>query len=151
MKKHIERKFFLNLAYAFLPAAILFIFTACQSDSTDTDTVNNLIGTWNQSTRIIDGTTSTKDSTRLLLQINSNNICVLCDSTAASVKTKTIVKRSGWSYNSGLFNLAVDMPASWKVTTGSATLVMERSDFKTDGTIAKTVLTFKRVTNIDIK
>jgi hypothetical protein len=151
MKNPIERKLFRIMAYAFFPTVIALFFSACKADTTDADTINSFVGTWNQTTRIINGATSSKDSTRLLFQINSNNICLLCDSTAASVKAKTIVKRSGWSYNSGLLNLAIDMPASWKVTTDASTLNLERTDFKTDGTISKTVLIFTRVANIDIK
>ena len=151
MKNPIERAFFRILAYAFLPLACTLMFTACESDTTDTDTIKNLIGTWSQTSRSIDGTLSIKDSTRLLFQINSNNICVLCDSSAASVKAKTIVKRSGWNYNSGLFNLAIDMPASWIARPGATTLTLERSDFKTDGSVSKTILTFTRVATIDIK
>lgn len=151
MKNPIERKIFRILAYAFLPCAFAVLFSSCESDTTDSDAIDKLIGTWSQTSRTIDGTTTVKDSTRLLLQINSNNICVLCDSTAPSVKAKTIVKRSGWSYNAGLFNLAIDMPASWTATSTATTIQLERSDFKTDGTISKTVLSFTRVASIDIK
>ena len=151
MKNPIEGAFFRILASAFLPVAFAFLLSACESDSTEADTTKNLIGTWHQSSRAIDGISAVKDSTRLLIQINSDNICVLCDSSAASVKTKTIVKRSGWSYNSGLFNLAIDMPASWIAKPDATTLTLERSDFKSDGTILKTVLTYTRVASIEIK
>lgn len=151
MKNPIGRNYFRLTIHALLSAVIVTLFAACKTDSTDTDMVSNLIGTWNQQNRTVDGTNTLKDSTRLLLQINANKICILCDSTNSSVKANTIVKRSGWSYEAGLFNLAIDMPASWTVTTSSSTLQMERFDFKSDGTISRTVLQYKRVGSIEIK
>lgn len=150
MKYSIGRSFFRLMVYALLSAAIPLLLSACQTEDAEFESITNLVGTWNQSSRTVNGINATKDSTRLLLQINANYICILCDSTAASVKANAIVKRSGWSYNSGLFNLAVDMPAAWTATPSSSTLIMERSDFKLDGTISKTVLQFNRVDHIDI-
>jgi hypothetical protein len=85
------------------------------------------------------------------MQINKDNICVLCDSSKIAVKAKTILKRSGWSYTGGLFNLAIDLPASWKPVADAATLTLERVDFKPDGALRKTRLTFKRVADMEIK
>jgi len=150
MKHSIGRSFFRLMAYALLTLAAPSFFSSCQTDTTEADTISNLVGTWNQSSRTVDGTVSIKDSTRLLLQINANFICILCDSTAASIKANTIVKRSGWSYNSGMFNLAVDMPVAWTASPNTTTLLLERFDFKLDGTISKTVLQYNRVDHIAI-
>jgi len=148
MKIHVERKIFCMMAFAFLPLLFL-ILPACQDDSADTGVVEKLIGTWHQTARTVDGTAVTKDSTRLLIQVNENNICVLCDSTAAAVLTQKIVSRSGWSYSASLFNLAVDMPASWTVSFNGNDMFLQRNDFKSDGSVSKTKLTYKRVASID--
>jgi len=148
MKIHNERKILCMMAFAFLPLLFL-ILSACQEDSTDTGVTEKITGTWHQTSRVVDGSTVTKDSTRLLIQINENNICVLCDSTAAAVRANTIVSRSGWSYSGDLFNLAVDMPASWAVSFEGNDMSLQRNDFKNDGTVSKTRLTFRRVASIE--
>lgn len=151
MKKSIQKRLFRKSTYAFLPVIIAFLFTACQTNTNEADVQNSIMGTWHQTVRTIDGAAVAKDSTRLLFQINSNNICILCDSTTAAVKAKTIVKRSGWSFTGGTFNLAIDIPAAWQVNSTATELTMDRSDFKTDGTLSKTVLKFTKVANIVIK
>jgi len=150
MKITVESSFFHILLHACLPILIMFIGTSCQSDVVD-DTATKIVGTWHQTSLTKDGVNAVKDSTRLLMQIDATNICVLCDSSAASVKAKTIVKRSGWSYTGGLFNLAIDLPASWKPITDANSLVIERVDFNQAGSISKTTLRFERVSNIDFK
>ena len=150
MKITKERFFFTGLCFVFIPAFLLFLGTSCQKDAID-DTATRLVGTWYQSSRIIDGNQTIKDSTRLLMQINANNICIFCDSTTAALKTKNIIKRSGWDYSGGLFNIAIDLPASWKVVIETNKLSIERADFKADGSISKTILKFDRTANIVIK
>ncbi len=147
MKIAHERNFFQVFLFAFSSFFFIFSGTSCQKDPVN-DTTTKLIGTWHQTARLVGGTSATIDSTRLLMQINANQICVLCDSSALAVKNKTIVSRSGWSFSGGLFNLAVDLPASWKPTFNSNTLILERTDFSTTGSIIKTSLTFQRVPNI---
>lgn len=150
MKINTERYFFQRLLIAYIPLLLLFIGTSCQSEIVD-DTPTKIIGTWHQTSLTKDGIAAVKDSSRLLLQINSNSICVLCDSSKSAVKANSIVKRSGWSYIDGLFNLAVDLPASWKPVVDLNTLSIERVDFNQTGAISKITLTFERVANIDFK
>jgi hypothetical protein len=151
MKKITERKLFLRLLFACLPMLFLFFGTACQKDANTDDTATRLVGTWHQTSKTVDAIVATKDSSRLLMQINENNICILCDSTKAAVKAKTIIKRSGWSYTGGLFNIATDLPASWTPVAETNSLSLERVDFNQDGTLSKTKLTFVRVANLEIK
>lgn len=150
MKITIESFFFHTVLRACFPILFLFIGTSCQTDPVD-DTSTKIIGTWHQTSLTKDGVNAVKDSSRLLMQINATNICVLCDSSTSSVKTNTIVKRSGWSYTGGLFNLAIDLPASWKPIADANSLVIERVDFNQAGSITKTALRFERVSNIDFK
>jgi hypothetical protein len=150
MKTTIERLLFHFLLVACFPILFLFIGTSCKTETVD-ETPVKIIGTWHQTSRVQDGVTTTKDSTRLLIQINANNICVLCDSTTASVNAKTIVKRSGWSYTGGLFNLAVDLPASWTPVVTANDLSIERVDFNQTGTVTRTTLHFTRIANIDFQ
>jgi hypothetical protein len=151
MKKTTERTSFHRLLFGYIPILFLLLGTACEKDAAVDETSTRIIGTWHQTSKTIDDQTSPKDSSRLIMQINKDNICVLCDSSKIAVKAKTIIKRSGWSYTGGLFNLAIDLPASWKPVSDVATLTLERVDFKQDGTLSKTRLTFKRVADMEIK
>lgn len=126
----------------------VFFLTSCDNEPTD-DTASKMIGTWHQQSRSLDGAEILKDSSRLVMQINSNQICVLCDSTTAAVTGNKVVKRSGWSYNGGLFNLAIDIPVSWKPTISTDQLSLEKIEFSQTGTIKRTVLTYKRITDIE--
>lgn len=144
------RKFFQVFLFTFLPLFFLFGVTSCQKEAVD-DTSTKILGTWHQTSKTIDGTPSIKDSTRLLIQIQSAQICILCDSTAKAIKAKTIISRSGWSYTGGLFNLAIDLPASWKPSAEANKLSLERNDFNQNGGITKTTLTFERIANFVIK
>jgi hypothetical protein len=150
MKIKFERQFFHYFLIACSSVFFLFSGMSCQADAVD-DTPTKIVGTWHQTSLTKDGVATVKDSSRLLLQINSNSICVLCDSTKSAVKAKTVVKRSGWSYTAGLFNLAVDLPAAWKPIVDTNTLSIERVDFNQSGAIYKTTLKFERVANIDFK
>lgn len=150
MKRTYERPLFHFIFATCFPLLILFIGTGCQSETID-DTSTKLVGTWYQTSKLKDETPTTKDSTRLLMQINATNICVLCDSSAAAIKAKTVVKRSGWNYTGGLFNLAVDLPASWTPQVTANELSLERVDFNQAGAITKTTIRFVRTANIDFK
>ena len=150
MKITHERKFFQIFLFGFLPLFFLLGFVSCQKDTAD-DMSTKMVGTWHQTSQLKDGIPIQKDSSRLLIQIQATQICILCDSSARAVKAKTIITRSGWSYTGGLFNLAIDLPASWKPVTNVNTLSIERSDFNQTGGITKTTLTFERVPNLDIK
>lgn len=151
MKNISERTFFHRLLFSCIPILLLFLGTACEKDADDDDVATQIVGTWHQTSQTKDDLSAPKDSSRLLLQINADNICILCDSSSVAVKANTIVKRSGWSLTGGLFNLAIDLPASWKPVAEPNTLTLERLDFKQDGTLSKTRLTFERVANLEIK
>jgi hypothetical protein len=135
---------------AFTLILLALLNTACEKESSEYD-VTPLIGTWHQTSRTIDGTPATKDSTHLILQMNSNNICIICDSSSTAQKAKSIVKRSGWSYSGGLLNIAVDLPASYTATTGANTLSLERIDFNQQGNITRTVINFESTANIEFE
>jgi enolase len=151
MKNTTERTLFHRLLFSCIPVLFLFLGSACQKDSEVDDTTTKIIGTWQQTSQSKDDILTAKDSTRLLMQINADQICILCDSTAVAVKAKTIIKRSGWSYTGGLFNLAIDLPASYKPVTDANTLTLERVDFNQSGVLVKTTLKFNRVANLEIK
>ncbi len=133
--------------------ALMFIVlgSACQEDNLIDEAVAPLIGTWHQTSRQVDGASATKDSTRLVMRINDNNICLMCDSTKAAITAKSIIKRSGWSYSGGLLNIAIDLPAAWYPVTGTNTLTIDRFDFDKSGNITKTTLNFERISDIDIE
>lgn len=150
MKINHERKFFQFILFASLSLLFMVGANSCQKDAVDTMSTK-IVGTWHQTSKTIDGIPALKDSTRLLIQINTTQICILCDSTAKAIKAKTIISRSGWSYTGGLLNIAIDLPASWKPVVDANVLSIERSDFNQTGGITKTTLTFNRVANFDIK
>lgn len=150
MKITSERSLFQRLLIGFILILLVFVGVSCQSEIVD-ETPTKIVGTWYQTSQNIDGIPTTKDSTRLLLQINSNNICILCDSTHAAIKANTIIKRSGWSYSAGLLNIAIDLPASWKPLVVSDKLNIERIDFNQSGAIQKTTLEYQRVVDFEIK
>ncbi|MFA6401480.1 MAG: hypothetical protein WCX31_07620 [Salinivirgaceae bacterium] len=135
--------------FLFLVTSIISLLVAysCNDDSEDNESAK-LVGTWEQTSRTVDGTPTILDSTRLVIQINNNSICVLYDSSYTAISANKVLIRSGWSYNSGLLNIAVDLPVSWTVTATDSELGMECIGFKQDGTIAKTSLNFKRIANI---
>jgi len=151
MKKFSKGSSFHRLLLCCIPFLFLFIGTACEKDAEDNDTLAKMIGTWHQTSKTIDGVAVAKDSTRLIMQINNDNICILCDSTAVAVKAKTIIKRSGWSYTGNLLNIAIDLPASWTPVASANSLTLERVDFNQDGKLNKTMLTFQRVADMEIK
>lgn len=151
MKNNGDRTFFHRLLIGCIPILLLFMAMACKKDAEDTNIIPTLIGTWHQTSKTIDELPAAKDSSRLLLQINEDNICILCDSSAVAVKTGKIIKRSGWSFTGGNFNLAIDLPASWTPVAEANTLTLDRLDFNQDGTLRKTRLTFVRVPNMEIK
>jgi len=151
MKKNSERIFFHRLLLGCIPVIFLFLGTACEKDAEVDGIAAKIIGTWHQTSKSIDNIPTPKDSSRMIMQINANYICILCDSSSVAVKAKTIIKRSGWSYNGGLFNLAIDLPASWKPVAEANTLTLERIDFNQDGGLNKTMLTFERVADMEIK
>jgi hypothetical protein len=124
---------------------------SCDKDSADDDQAAQIVGTWHQVSRTIDGTSTSKDSTRLVMQVDENFICILCDSTSVAKKAQSFLKRSGWSYNSGLLNIAIDLPVSWKVTAESNKLSLEKVDFTQTGSITKTVIGFERMANIELQ
>ena len=150
MKITNERNLFQVILFAFFPLLMIFWGTSCQKDAVD-DMSTKIVGTWHQTSKTIDGNPATKDSTRLLMQINSTQICILCDSSAQAIKAKTIINRSGWSYTGGLLNIAIDLPASWTPVVDTGSLSIQRLDFNQAGGITKTTLKFDRVANLVIK
>jgi hypothetical protein len=134
-------------------ASLLFIFigNACEEDTSTNDKQTQLVGTWHQTSRTIDGVATSKDSTRLAMQINANSICILCDSSYKAISSKSIITRSSWSFSGSLLNISVDLPASWNATVSDNELSLERVDFNSNGTLAKTILEFERITNIEIE
>jgi len=151
MKNTTGRTLFHMLLFGCIPLLFLFLGTACKKDTPNDNTASQIIGTWHQTSKTIDALSAPKDSSRMIMQINANSICILCDSSKIAVKAKTIIKRSGWSYTDKLFNLAIDLPASWTPVAETNTLSLERVDFKQDGILSKTKLTFERVANLEIK
>lgn len=151
MKIFSEGSSFHRLLFGCIPFLFLFVGTACEKDAEENDTIAKMIGTWHQTSKTVDDIAVVKDSTRLILQINDDNICIICDSTVVAVKTKTIVKRSGWSYTGNLLNIAIDLPASWTPVALANSLTLERVDFNQDGKLNKTMLTFERVADMEIK
>jgi hypothetical protein len=148
MKISLKRNLFTILFYFIISG---FFFTSCQNDEANKSINTKLIGTWHQISKKVDGTIVSKDSTHMLLQINANQICILCDSSSLAVKSNTIINRSGWSYTNGLFDLAIDLPTSWIPSVTQSSLSLERKDFTKDGTISTTILSFERFSNFVIQ
>jgi hypothetical protein len=139
-----------NFLLASIILLALFQLTACEEESADEKLAAQLVGSWGQVERTIDGNITTKDSTRLAMQINASNICILCDSTVAAQQAKSILKRSGWNCSGGLFNVAIDLPASWKAEAESNTLSLEKVEFNATGNLTKTVIRFNRVASLEL-
>lgn len=150
METTIKRASQINPLLAWISIIILLLGNSCEKDSSDYD-VTPLLGTWYQTSRTIDGVSATIDSTRLIVQINENNICIICDSTITAQNANSMLTRSGWDYSGGLLNIAVDLPASYTVTTGDNTLSLERVDFDQLGSITRTVMQFESVANIELE
>lgn len=149
MKKHYERIFIRIFSFSVLFFFSLLI-TGCNDEPVD-DTPSRLTGTWHQISQSKAGVAIAKDSTRMILQINANQICVICDSTKAAVTAGKVIKRSGWSYTGGLFNLAIDIPVSWKPVLTDQQLTLEKIEFNPSGELIKTSQVYRRVTDIVIE
>jgi hypothetical protein len=150
MKKNAIKEVLLkSLRISFLPLLLMVLGVGCDEETPFDDEPDQIIGTWQQTKRTIDGSETTIDSTRLLMQINDDHICVLSDLTAAAIRANKSVSRSGWSYRGGLLNIAIDLPASYTVTTGTNVLSLERTDFNKSGALSKTVLEYKRIDTIE--
>lgn len=148
MKKHYERIFIRIFTFSVFFIFSLFI-TGCNDEPVD-DTPSRITGTWHQISQSKAGVAIAKDSTRMILQINSNQICVICDSTKAAVTANKVIKRSGWSYTGGLFNLAIDIPVSWTPVITDEQLTLEKIEFSPSGTLVKTSQVYQRVANLVI-
>lgn len=140
-----------NIMQLGLVLLLLTMTMACQNESPDSELVGLLPGTWQQTSRSIGGVSAAKDSTRLVLQINENLICILCDSSSAAIKAKTVLKRSGWSYTGSRLNIAIDLPASWIVSVSADQLNLEKVDFNTEGQLVKTAIDFYRNDNLKLE
>ncbi len=134
----------------FLFTIVLLPFTLISCEEESDDTATRITGTWHQTSYTIDGQAKAKDSTRMLIQINPDQICILCDSSKVAVNTQKVVRRSGWSYSGGLFNLAVDLPVSWKPAVSEQQLTLVKTEFSATGDIIKSTLVFRRVASINI-
>lgn len=119
------------------------LFQSC-ADKVD-ETPSKLSGTWHQISKTVDGVEVAKDSIKMLLVIQEDHICVLYDSTDNSVKAKTVVSRSGWSYTGGYFNLAVDLPVAWTPEFSSNSLYLKKEEFTKVGKLSATVLHFEKL------
>jgi hypothetical protein len=129
---------------------VLLSFSLISCEEETDNTAIEITGTWHQDSYTVDGQLKAKDSTRMLMQINSDQICILCDSSKLAVNTQKVVRRSGWSYSGGLFNLAVDLPVSWKPTVSEQQLTLEKTEFSATGDIIKSKMVFRRVASIII-
>ncbi|KAB2826921.1 MAG: hypothetical protein BGP01_07625 [Paludibacter sp. 47-17] len=125
------------------------LLTGCDDEPVDA-TASRITGTWYQQSYTIDGQAVAKDSTRMLIQINSDQICILCDSTRTAVSTNKIIRRSGWSYTGGRFNLAIDLPVSWEPTLTDQLLTLSKTEFSTTGSLVKSTLVYRKVASIEI-
>lgn len=143
VKKHPLPTFFL------LSLLAIFLLPACAENDADAEAIALLVGNWEHTERSIDNVVVAKDSTRLFMHIDINQICELHNKTAAAANTVNSIKRSGWSYAAGVLNIAVDLPASWVTKIESDKLSMERRDFSKTGTLITTVLKYERRNAID--
>lgn len=124
--------------------------TGCDDEPVD-DTAARITGTWHQQSYTVNGQAMSKDSTRMLIQINSDQICILCDSTKTAVSTNKIIRRSGWSYTGGRFNLAIDLPVSWEPTLTEQQLTLSKTEFSPSGSMVVSTLVYRKVASIEIK
>lgn len=133
----------------FLIISLLFIamcsFYQCQTENLPDYT--QLIGNWKQTSRTVNDAAAALDSTRIVMTISESNICIIHDSTALALKNNKVIVRSGWSYADSYLNLAIDLPASWKVESNDNELWLERVDFAGTGIIQKTKIHFVRKVN----
>ena len=148
MKSIIKSYFERNHLLFLLSIIILLTTNSCEKNSADDESLK-FYGTWQQTSRTIDDISTTLDSTRLIIQINSNNICILYDSSYAAIASGEVIIRSGWSYNHGLLNIAVDIPASWTVNVNNSNMNMERIDFSSEGEIVTTTLYYQKIADIE--
>jgi hypothetical protein len=145
MESKLNIKLLKNILLSCMSLYIMISIISCSDELTEQEQAMAFVGTWKQTARTIDGVPSTIDSTRLVIEIDSINICILYDSSYTAVISDDVITRSGWSYTNGLFNIAVDLPASYTVEAGNDELTMERTDFAQDGSISKSSLYYQRI------
>lgn len=139
-----------RIFFLFTVVLLPMLLTGCDDEPAD-DTAVRITGTWHQQSYTVGGQAVAKDSTRMLIQINSDQICILCDSTKAAVSTNKIIRRSGWSYTGGRFNLAIDLPVSWEPTLTDQQLTLNKTEFSPTGSLVVSTLVYRKVPSIEIK
>ena len=139
-----------SILVLFTVVLLPMLLTGCDDEPAD-DTAVRITGTWHQQSYTVGGQAVAKDSTRMLIQINSDQICILCDSTKTAVSTNKIIRRSGWSYTGGRFNLAIDLPVSWEPTLTDQQLTLSKTEFSPSGSLVVSTLVYRKVPSIEIK
>jgi len=139
-----------SILVLFTVVLLPMLLTGCDDEPAD-DTAVRITGTWHQQSYTVGGQAVAKDSTRMLIQINSDQICILCDSTKTAVSTNKIIRRSGWSYTGGRFNLAIDLPVSWEPTLTDQQLTLSKTEFSPTGSLVVSTLVYRKVPSIEIK
>lgn len=139
-----------SILVLFTVVLLPMLLTGCDDEPAD-DTAVRITGTWHQQSYTVGGQAVAKDSTRMLIQINSDQICILCDSTKTAVSTNKIIRRSGWSYTGGRFNLAIDLPVSWEPTLTDQQLTLNKTEFSPTGSLVVSTLVYRKVPSFEIK
>lgn len=139
-----------SILVLFTVVLLPMLLTGCDDEPAD-DTAVRITGTWHQQSYTVGGQAVAKDSTRMLIQINSDQICILCDSTKTAVSTNKIIRRSGWSYTGGRFNLAIDLPVSWEPTLTDQQLTLSKTEFSPTGSLVVSTLVYRKVPSFEIK
>ena len=139
-----------RIFFLFTVVLLPMLLTGCDDEPADVTAVR-ITGTWHQQSYTVGGQAVAKDSTRMLIQINSDQICILCDSTKTAVSTNKIIRRSGWSYTGGRFNLAIDLPVSWEPTLTDQQLTLSKTEFSPSGSLVVSTLVYRKVPSIEIK
>ena len=120
----------------FLP---VFFFSCEDKDKAD-DIQHVIVGSWQLISVQTDGTNADLTAYPDIIQFQSNFIFQ-----SYTTITKTTV-RGGWSYENGMLNISVYLPAAFYVIKADGqNLSLKRLDFNTGGTLSTTIQEYRRV------
>ena len=129
--------------HIFLGAVILFLsivsLSSCKEEDETDAVVSSLVGTWQLAQVRIDGSSADISDYPGYIRLQTNQIYL-----SYNESNQTLV-RGGWSYENGMLNISVDLPAAYYVEkVDGQNLALKRQDFNTNGEISITVKEYRR-------
>jgi hypothetical protein len=113
--------------------------SSCKENDEPGDIVNSLVGTWQLIEIRIDGNNAEVEDSPEYIRFQANRIYL------SYIESSQTLIRGGWSYENGMLNISVDLPAAYYVeNVDGKILTLKRQDFNANGEISVTVKEYRR-------